>query len=170
MGWESNIEGMDLDHERRSVLAERAPPSRDMATSPTAPADDASTSSSRTSSFERRASFEDLDAARVKHLMTRRVSPLSRPPAPAPETIVDPLEALARSSASRAKDARRRSRASRSDLGSSMGSRPSTAEREPGDHLPRMPRRSVGEEDDANLMHHCGTPPRSVALIWSTKP
>ena len=77
VGWESNIEGMDLDHERRSVLAERAPPSRDMATSPTAPADDASTSSSRTSSFERRASFEDLDAARVKHLMTRRVSPLS---------------------------------------------------------------------------------------------
>ena len=40
VGWESNIEGMDLDHERRSVLAERAPPSRDMATSPTAPADD----------------------------------------------------------------------------------------------------------------------------------
>ena len=150
VGWESNIEGMDLDHERRSVLAERAPPSRDMATSPTAPADDASTSSSRTSSFERRASFEDLDAARVKHLSERRrrVSPLSRPPAPAPETIVDPLEALARSSASRAKDARRRSRASRSDLGSSMGSRPSTAEREPGDHLPRMPRRSVGEEED----------------------
>ena len=69
VGWESNIEGMDLDHERRSVLAERAPPSRDMATSPTAPADDASTSSSRTSSFERRASFEDLDAARVKHLI-----------------------------------------------------------------------------------------------------
>jgi cAMP-specific phosphodiesterase 4 len=148
VGWESNIEGMDLDHERRSVLAERAPPSRDMATSPTAPADDASTSSSRTSSFERRASFEDLDAARVKHLMTRRVSPLSRPPAPAPETIADPLEALARSSASRAKDARRRSRASRSDVGSSMGSRPSTAEREPGDHLPRVPRRSVGEEED----------------------
>ena len=60
MGWESHIEGMDLDHERRSVLAERAPPARDMATSPTAPlADDASTSS-----FERRASFEDLDAAR----------------------------------------------------------------------------------------------------------
>ena len=29
-----------------------------------------------------------------------------------------------------------------------MGSRPSTAEREPGDHLPRMPRRSVGEEED----------------------
>ena len=28
VGWESNIEGMDLDHERRSVLAERAPPSR----------------------------------------------------------------------------------------------------------------------------------------------
>ena len=41
VGWESNIEGMDLDHERRSVLAERAPPSRDMATSPTAPVDDA---------------------------------------------------------------------------------------------------------------------------------
>ena len=46
VGWESNIEGMDLDHERRSVLAERAPPSRDMATSPTAPADDASSQSS----------------------------------------------------------------------------------------------------------------------------
>ena len=116
VGWESNIEGMDLDHERRSVLAERAPPSRDMATSPTAPDGDAAStpSSSRTSSFERRASFEDLDAARVKHLIRpRRVSPLSRPPAPAPETIVDPVEALARSSASRAKDARRRSRASR---------------------------------------------------------
>ena len=38
VGWESHIEGMDLDHERRSVLAERAPPARDMATSPTAPA------------------------------------------------------------------------------------------------------------------------------------
>ncbi len=151
VGWESNIEGMDLDHERRSVLAERAPPSRDMATSPTAPdGDTASTpSSSRTSSFERRASFEDLDAARVKHLSERRrrVSPLSRPPAPAPETIVDPIEALARSSASRAKDARRRSRASRSDLGSSMGSRPSTAEKE--DHLPlNGKRRSVGEDEE----------------------
>ena len=43
VGWESHIEGMDLDHERRSVLAERAPPARDMATSPTAPLDDAST-------------------------------------------------------------------------------------------------------------------------------
>ena len=91
VGWESHIEGMDLDHERRSVLAERAPPSRDMATSPTAPLDEASTPS-----FERRASFEDLDAARVKHLIRpRRVSPLSRPPAPAPETVVDPVEALA---------------------------------------------------------------------------
>ena len=84
VGWESNIEGMDLDHERRSVLAERAPPSRDMATSPTAPAvDDGAgvfTSSSRTSSFERgRASFEDLDAARVKHLIRARIRRVSPP-------------------------------------------------------------------------------------------
>ena len=132
----------DLDHERRSVLAERAPPSRETwPRRPQRPWIGASASSSRGRSSLRTGAFRGPRRARVKHLMTAaRVSPLSRPPAPAPETIVDPSGpgAVPR----RANDARRRSRASRSDLGSSMGSRPSTAEREP------ELRRSVGEEED----------------------